>query len=108
MHVHTAGENLIVRRVVLAYNCSILSLMKATCIAQSNLALIKYWGNRDDALRLPATNSISFNLDGARTTTSVEFAEGAHQVRAERSGGARANLRVRLQRRVGRRAAVDA
>src|SRR5947209_19790185 len=85
MHVHTAGENLIVRRVVWAYNCSILSLMKATCIAHSNIALIKYWGNRDDALRLPMTASISFALDQAFTTTTVEFdaAFGTDQIELE-------------------------
>jgi len=46
---------------------------KATCVSCANIALIKYWGNRNDALRLPMTNSISFNLDGAQTTTTVEF-----------------------------------
>src|SRR5438105_483577 len=50
--------------------------MKASCTAHSNLALIKYWGNRDDALRLSVTNSISFNLAGASTTTTAEFQEG--------------------------------
>ena len=47
--------------------------MKASCTSHSNLALIKYWGNRNDALRLPVTGSISFNLDQAFTTTTVEF-----------------------------------
>ena len=50
-----------------------MSLIKSSCIAYSNLALIKYWGNRDEALRLPETNSISFNLEGASTTTTVAF-----------------------------------
>jgi len=53
-----------------------MSTWKATACANANIALIKYWGNRDDGLRLPVTNSISFNLDGASTTTTVEFAEG--------------------------------
>jgi diphosphomevalonate decarboxylase len=47
--------------------------MKVTCKAYSNLALIKYWGNRNDALRLPMSGSISFNLDQAFTTTTVAF-----------------------------------
>lgn len=47
--------------------------MKATAIAGSNIALIKYWGNRDEALRLPMNNSISITLDNAYTTTTVEF-----------------------------------
>jgi len=46
---------------------------KATSVAFSNIALIKYWGNRDDALRLPANSSLSMNLAALTTTTTVEF-----------------------------------
>lgn len=46
---------------------------KATSCANANIAFIKYWGNRDDALRLPLNNSISMNLDHATTTTTVAF-----------------------------------
>lgn len=49
--------------------------MKATAVAGSNIALIKYWGNRDDALRLPHNNSISLTLDKASTTTTVQFTD---------------------------------
>jgi diphosphomevalonate decarboxylase len=45
----------------------------ATAVANSNIALIKYWGNRDDALRIPANGSISLNLDGVYTHTKVMF-----------------------------------
>ncbi len=45
----------------------------ATAQASPNLAFIKYWGNRDDALRLPANGSISMNLDGLTTRTTVSF-----------------------------------
>lgn len=45
----------------------------ATAIANSNIALIKYWGNRDGALRLPANGSISMNLNGLYTRTTVSF-----------------------------------
>jgi diphosphomevalonate decarboxylase len=45
----------------------------ATAVACPNIAFIKYWGNRDDALRLPANGSISMNLAGLETRTSVEF-----------------------------------
>lgn len=48
--------------------------MKATSVAPSNLAFIKYWGRKDEALRLPANGSISMNLSSLLTTTTVEFA----------------------------------
>jgi diphosphomevalonate decarboxylase len=45
----------------------------ATAQAHPNIAFIKYWGNRDNALRLPANGSISMNLDGLYTRTTVSF-----------------------------------
>jgi diphosphomevalonate decarboxylase len=45
----------------------------ATAIAHPNIAFIKYWGNRDNALRIPANGSISMNLQGLETRTSVLF-----------------------------------
>jgi len=45
----------------------------ATAIANPNLAFIKYWGNRDNDLRLPSNGSISMNLDGLFTRTTVSF-----------------------------------
>lgn len=47
--------------------------MKATAVAPSNLAFIKYWGKIDDKLNLPANSSISMNLSGLLTTTTVDF-----------------------------------
>ncbi len=49
---------------------------KATAIAHPNIAFIKYWGNRDDELRLPANPSLSMNLGDLHTTTTVVFDEG--------------------------------
>jgi diphosphomevalonate decarboxylase len=45
----------------------------ATAQAAANIAFIKYWGNRDNILRLPMNGSISMNLDGLYTRTTVSF-----------------------------------
>lgn len=45
----------------------------ATAQAFANIAFIKYWGNRDNHLRLPVNGSISMNLDGLFTRTKVTF-----------------------------------
>ncbi len=50
--------------------------MKATAVAPANIAFIKYWGKKDDNLRLPLNLSISMNLSEAYTTTTVEFSSG--------------------------------
>ncbi len=47
--------------------------MKATAIAPTNIAFIKYWGKKDPLLRLPTNESISMNLSSLTTTTTVEF-----------------------------------
>lgn len=44
-----------------------------TAQANPNIAFIKYWGNRNDALRLPMNGSISMNLEGLETRTTVHF-----------------------------------
>lgn len=47
--------------------------LTATAIASPNIALIKYWGNLDSALRLPVSSSISFNLAELHTETTVDW-----------------------------------
>lgn len=47
--------------------------MKATAKANTNIALIKYWGKRDEELFLPMNSSISITLDRFYTITTVEF-----------------------------------
>lgn len=45
----------------------------AKAISHPNIAFIKYWGNADPILRVPANGSISMNLTGLETVTSVSF-----------------------------------
>ena len=47
------------------------STAKAT--AHPNIAFIKYWGNQDHDLRIPANGSLSMNLEGLETQTTVSF-----------------------------------
>lgn len=49
--------------------------MKATARANTNIALIKYWGKRDEQLFLPMNSSLSITLDQYYTVTTVEFIE---------------------------------
>lgn len=49
--------------------------MKATAIAPSNIAFTKYWGRKDEILRLPIHGSISVTLSNLLTTTTVEFSD---------------------------------
>ncbi|MEU2717910.1 diphosphomevalonate decarboxylase [Streptomyces sp. NPDC007205] len=49
----------------------------ATAVAHPNIALIKYWGKRDERLVLPRTDSLSLTLDVFPTTTRVRLAPGA-------------------------------
>jgi diphosphomevalonate decarboxylase len=47
--------------------------MKATAVAPSNIAFIKYWGKKDEELKLPTNGSISMDLSNLLTVTTVEF-----------------------------------
>ena len=58
----------------------------ATARAFPNLALVKYWGKRDESLILPAAGSLSLTLDAFPTTTTVALAPGAPADRFELNG----------------------
>ncbi|MFF2654152.1 diphosphomevalonate decarboxylase [Streptomyces sp. NPDC058045] len=45
----------------------------ATAVAHPNIALVKYWGKRDDELILPVADSLSMTLDVFSTTTTVRL-----------------------------------
>lgn len=46
---------------------------KATAISPANIAFIKFWGKKEPKLNIPFNDSISMNLSGCLTTTTVEF-----------------------------------
>ncbi|MGX1773736.1 diphosphomevalonate decarboxylase [Nocardia brasiliensis] len=50
---------------------------EATAVAHPNIALVKYWGKRDEEYGLPRTGSISLTLDIFPTTTKVEITPDA-------------------------------
>ena len=50
-------------------------MKKATAVAGSNIAFVKYWGNINDEQRIPMNGSISMTLDAAKTITTIEFGE---------------------------------
>ncbi len=53
-----------------------MTKFKATAIACSNIAFLKYWGKRDESLNLPMNPSISMTLDEqVSTKTTVEFSD---------------------------------
>lgn len=47
----------------------------AVATANANIALIKYWGKRDERLILPYTSSLSLTLSDLYTQTAVNFSE---------------------------------
>ncbi|HAU98780.1 MAG: Diphosphomevalonate decarboxylase [Microgenomates group bacterium GW2011_GWF2_45_18] len=48
-------------------------MRKATVQSSSDVALVKYWGRKDEVLRLPENGSISLILDSLYSQTTVEF-----------------------------------
>jgi diphosphomevalonate decarboxylase len=46
-----------------------------TAVSSPNIALIKYWGNRDERLRLPAADSLSIVLDMPTVTVTAAAAD---------------------------------
>jgi diphosphomevalonate decarboxylase len=51
----------------------ILPVISASAVAHPNIALIKYWGDLDPGLHIPANGSISMNLAELSTRTTVSF-----------------------------------
>src|SRR5689334_13645301 len=54
--------------------------MKSTATAHPNIALVKYWGKRDDARILPHQSSLSVTLAPISVTTTVQFGTDLDEV----------------------------
>lgn len=61
-------------------------MQSATAIASPNIAFIKYWGNRNDELRISVNGSISMTLGGLETHTTVIFDSQREKDRFELNG----------------------
>ncbi len=60
--------------------------MKATALAGSNVAIVKYWGCLEPELNLPLNDSLSLTLDQANTIVTIEFSPQAGQDTVELEG----------------------
>lgn len=58
----------------------------STAIAHPNIALIKYWGKKDEELILPVTSSLSVSLEAFETRTTVEVQVNAQSDTASING----------------------
>jgi diphosphomevalonate decarboxylase len=67
--------------------------VKATAVAHANIALVKYWGKRDEALLLPEAGSLSVALDRLLTTTTVELGAAEDSLRIDGRLASEAELR---------------
>ena len=52
-----------------------MKILRATAEATPNIAIIKYWGKRDEKLILPQQSSISVTLNMLKTRTTIAFSE---------------------------------
>src|SRR3989344_2779591 len=63
--------------------------MSIRAVSTPNVALIKYWGNRDEELRLPAADSLSITLDQPTVEVIADHAEQFSARSFEPDGSAR-------------------
>ncbi|MBN1284300.1 MAG: diphosphomevalonate decarboxylase [Anaerolineae bacterium] len=84
-------------------------MQTVTAIAHPSLAFVKYWGKVDHTLNIPANGSISVNLSGATTTTTVTFDAALNVDHITINGAPGEHLRVAGHLdRVRRMAGIDA
>jgi len=72
-----------------------MEFITATALAHPNIAFIKYWGNLDESLHLPANGSISMCLDGLVTRTTVALDPSLEQDRLTLDGQSCREMRSR-------------
>lgn len=72
--------------------------MRATAVAQPNIALIKYWGKRDVARNLPAVGSISVTLRDLQSSMGIELLADAASDELTLNGADNTALLPRLSR----------
>ncbi|MEM9242680.1 MAG: diphosphomevalonate decarboxylase [Pseudomonadota bacterium] len=63
-------------RTLLANKNTQPAMESATAFAPSNIALVKYWGKRNEGLHLPVTSSLSVSLGKRGATTRISLASG--------------------------------
>ena len=81
--------------------CPVSSGLKATAVAHPNIALVKYWGKRDERLMLPHQSSLSVTLGQLQVSTTVEFGVEQEEVTLHgkpAQGKERARVAEMLQR----------
>lgn len=77
-------------------------MKKATAKAHSNIAFVKYWGRKDELLRLPTNGSISMNLSNLFTTTTVEFIPSLKQDDILVNGARNKEINCRISKHLDR------
>ncbi|MFC4373836.1 diphosphomevalonate decarboxylase [Nocardia halotolerans] len=71
---------------------------EAAALAYPNIALVKYWGKRDESLFLPVTSSLSMTLDIFPTTTTVRLIDGPADTVEFNGATATGSARTRIER----------
>ena len=88
-----------------------MSIRTATALAHPNIALIKYWGNRNHDLRIPVNGSFSINLAGLFAKTQVIFNDSLREdkliLNEEKVTGAGLARVIRILDEVRLKAGVD-
>ena len=67
-------------------------------VSTPNIALIKYWGNRDEGLRLPAADSLSMTLDAPSVEVSMDDAVRFSLSSYEADGSQKSLSAVQIER----------